>query len=505
MKYTPGIFAVAFLFLSLFQPWGAFRDPDAFYHAKMAELFLERGAIQEFPWLDLTSLGSDFANQHFLFHALDAPFIFFFGLFHGHQIASVFFGAAFAVAFYLLLRALRIRGPLIWTALLLILPPMIARLSLGKASPLALIFFFSGLVFFLKRAWQPLFFITAGYVLAHGGWPLLFVAVALGFAGECLYSVIVESTPLEGIKQFFDKKTLMSFAALGAGALTGILIHPNRGNLFAFLKTQIVSIGVATPFDRVVLGIEWQSYPLSAFLFDFSFLWILALVLIFGLLFARREALSREAMKRGIALGLVVAVLFALTLKSRRFGEYMAPAFILWFATLGELVDWRRVRNEFLGLEKPLRYALALLVLVAFGRGMWATADFFRTGTRSFDRFVPALEVADRYLEPGDRLYHSNWAMFPELFAHRDQYKYIAGLDPVFLLEASPELSEDYTSLMTEQPEADAYEIIRNKFDSRIALFESRSDTTLIQSLKSDSRFELIYEDGDATLFLVGD
>jgi len=498
-----GVFSATVLFFSLFQPWGSFRDPDAFYHAKMASLLLERGILNQFPWLDLTTLGANFANQHFLFHVLDAPFVFFFGMLQGHQVASVIFGASFITAFFFVLRSLKIEKPYHWTALLLILPPVIARLNLGKASPIALTFFFLGLLFVAKRAWKPLFFIMTLYVLAHGGWPLLILMAGVYLFGELIYEKYVLDKTWRKVTSFFDRTTLLTIGSLFSGALAGVLIHPNRGALLEFLKTQIISIGVTTPFDRVLLGIEWRPYELPAFIFDFSFLWIMALVLIFGFLFARRRQVKPETMKWGVALGLCAAVFFALTLKSRRFGEYMGPMFVLWFAVLAQTIDWNAVRQEFLRTETSIKALIIVLLIAAFGRGMWATYDFFHMNTRGFDRLVPALEVADQYLEPGDRLYHSNWALFPELFANRDAYTYIAGLDPVFLLEANPELSDAYTSLMVNGEGADAYEIIHNKFDSSIALFETRTDTDLIQSLKTDSRFELLFEDEAATLFLV--
>src|SRR3990167_10191765 len=56
-------------------PWGRFPDPDAFYHAPLANLMLDRGALHAFPWLDMTSLGSNFADHHYLYHLILGPAI----------------------------------------------------------------------------------------------------------------------------------------------------------------------------------------------------------------------------------------------------------------------------------------------------------------------------------------------------------------------------------------------------------------------------------------------
>ena len=495
------VLLVSALFFSLFQPWGAFRDPDAFYHAKMSSLLLQHGVVTHFPWLDLTTLGQQFVDQHFLYHIVDAPFVFFFGMLPGHQVGSVFFAACFITTFFLILKWLRVSHAALWTVLLGVLPPMIARLNLGKASPLALLFFFLGLVAVMKRSWKALLVVMPLYVMTHGGWPLLFIILAAYFLGEVLYETMVREHPWKKLGTLFDTRTIKTILALFAGTLLGILIHPYRAGLLSFLQTQIFSIGVQTPFDQVILGIEWLPYPLSSFLFDFSLLWMMALVLLFGFLFARKAVVEDKVMRWGIALGLCAAVLFALTLKSRRFGEYMAPAFVLWFAVLGGVIDWRKMLQEFRSTEKYLQGLLMVFLVIAFGRGLWVTHDFFHMGERAFNRFVPALEVADQYLAPGDRLFHSNWAQFPELFAARDEYKYVAGLDPVFLLKAHPDLSYDYTALMTGEETVDPYDVIRNKFDSSVALYEQETDTKMIRRLKRDSRFHLLYEDDVAALF----
>ncbi len=495
------VFLSAFAFFSIFQPWGAFRDPDAFYHAKMSSLLLEKGIIRDFPWLDLTSLGQHFADQHFLYHALNAPFVYFFGMFQGHQIASVIFGALFITVFFLILKWLQIKYAFIWTTLLLILPPVIARLNLGKASPLAMLFFFLGLAGFIKRSRVALFFVMALYVLTHGGWPMLFAIFVVYSIGEMIYEKYIVEKTWEDMWRDIRSIQLPLYGYAIFGAVAGVLMHPYRATLVGFLQTQIISIGVATPFDQVVLGIEWRPYELSNFLYDFSFLWVTAFILLYGYIFARREKIESYVMRWGIALGLCSAVLLAFTLKSRRFSEYMGPMFVLWFAVLGGAIDWKQMLREFQKTEKYLRVFLIILCVAAFSRGMWATYDFLHASPRRFDRFAPALEIADQYLQTGDRLFHSNWAQFPELFAHRDTYIYIAGLDPVFLLEASPGLSHEYTALITGSAQTDPYEVIRNTFGSSIALYEQRSDTDMIQRLKDDDRFEIIFENEDAALF----
>src|SRR5574337_558546 len=120
----------------------------------MASLIASQGPLHQFPWLDLTTLGQHFADQHFLFHVLLIPFVRWFGMFPGTQLAAVFFAGLFVTVFYAVLRQLKISRAWFWTALLAASPFLILRLSLGKASPLALAWFVSGLrAMATRRRW----------------------------------------------------------------------------------------------------------------------------------------------------------------------------------------------------------------------------------------------------------------------------------------------------------------------------------------------------------------
>src|SRR5689334_11101499 len=132
LKRTLFVFLACLAWFAVLQPWGGFSDPDAFYHAKMAVLLMQRSPLQSFSWLDLTSFDRLFSNQHFLFHVVLIPFVKLFGLYWGTQIAGVLFAALFATFFYRILVWLSIRNPVIWTVLSVTSIPLLVRLSLAK-------------------------------------------------------------------------------------------------------------------------------------------------------------------------------------------------------------------------------------------------------------------------------------------------------------------------------------------------------------------------------------
>ncbi|HLC89857.1 MAG TPA: hypothetical protein VJG65_02760, partial [Patescibacteria group bacterium] len=87
-----------------------FVDPDSFYHAKMAQLLWEKGAITSFPWLSATTLQYKFADHHFLYHLALIPFVKIFPAPWGLKIATVLFASFAILAIYWFLRQLKIPG-----------------------------------------------------------------------------------------------------------------------------------------------------------------------------------------------------------------------------------------------------------------------------------------------------------------------------------------------------------------------------------------------------------
>ncbi|MDP3793719.1 MAG: hypothetical protein Q8R07_03120, partial [Candidatus Uhrbacteria bacterium] len=302
------IFLLALIWFFFFQPWGSFNDPDAFYHAKIASLVATHGPVTAFPWLDLTSLDARFVDQHFLFHLLLIPFIKWKGMLPGAQLAAVIFSAGFIVVMFWLFRRFKILHPSVWILLLATSTPLIVRLSLAKASPLALTLFMFGIAaMLLRKPWWGML-AGLGFALTHGGWMILLGCQALIVIGEFVYHRVMDEP--------FDRKNMFIFFTTVIGIASGILLHPNSKNLFPFLWIQVAKIGVATPIGRVFLGEEWLPIAPLKLLFALMPLAIAAFVILFGLLFARQAVLDRTRARQIIALSLPLAILVAMTLKS---------------------------------------------------------------------------------------------------------------------------------------------------------------------------------------------
>ncbi|MEI7512563.1 MAG: hypothetical protein WCK01_03845 [Candidatus Uhrbacteria bacterium] len=494
------VFVVSGLWLALFQSWGKFSDPDGFYHAKMALLVAERGPIQSFPWLNLTTLGQHFADQHFLYHVALIPFVKLFGGLWGTQIAAVFFSALFVTVFYLVLRALRAPAPWIWTALLLVLPHVLFRLTWAKATPLALVCFALGMMCLIRRKPWLAFGIGVIYSLMHGGWVLLIGCQVLFLFGKWV-------TEHMAFDERFTRRSFRDALPLLAtmfGIGVGLLLHPNASAELSFLWTQVIQVGVATPYGHVIMGNEWYPPQIDDLIQMLALPMIALTVVGFGLLVARREPLDRKQAVLGTALLVAASGPFALLLKSIRFLEYVLPLLVLAIAALADLVDWnvfvQRVRELLPKLATPVLIVALLAFTVRMDVNAWHA---IHDSGLVFGRFNAALSWLDSQAQSGDRIYESNWDVFPELFYGIDRVHFVSGLDPTFLYKQNPELSDGYLKLTQGDATSTAYHVIRDLAGASFVFLDRRASAKLEGVIRTDSRFEEGYSDESAYIFRV--
>lgn len=488
-----------------FQPWGAFIDPDGFYHATMGALLWKQGILRDFPWLDLTSFAHPFVNQHFGYHVILAPFTALFGTLYGTQLASVVLMMSFVLVLYLCLKKQQVNHPLFWTTIAITLSPFAARLSYQKASSLAISLFFIGTTAFtLRKPWLA-FVILIPYVLSHAGWPLLLLTMGAMLIGSLLYEWVIEGqNVLSVLKSKRHLESWMVFASACFGAIVGFLLHPYRAELLGFLRVQIVSIGVATPTDKVIMGSEWYGIALSTML-----IWI-SVFIFFGIitLYAKKshisERLTTTAMRRALEYALPTCFLFALTIKSTRFIEYLIPLLIGVFAHVYTLFDLRETLHSW--WQSPKRWYGLALVSISMVFFLVQRAYFYiemMTLAKPFTRYVAADKALRSITVDGDRIFTSDWAVMPELFALNQDARYVFGLDPTFLLVQAPELSDHVTDLTLGKATSTAYQVIANETSSTAVFVQRPRGRFFEQALQQDTRFEFIYGDTGSAVYRV--
>ena len=93
--------------------------------------------------------------------------------------------------------------------------------------------------------------------------------------------------------------------------------------------------------------------------------------------------------------------------------------------------------------------------------------------------------------------------LFRSLWAENQDIRYVAGLDPTFLLTKNPELSDRYTELTLGRATSTAYEVIAIETQSKAVFVDRARGTAFESALKADQRFELLYEDDRAAVYRV--
>ncbi len=492
-------------------PWNGLNDPDAFYHAKMTSLLWALGPLHVFPWLDLTLIGQHFADLHFLFHVLLVPFVQFFGLFQGLRLASIIFAALFMAAFEACLRWFKVPHSLIWTALLAFTQPFVFRLLLGKATPLALIWYVLGLTSAWKRKPWLMALICMLFALSHAGWIYLAGSIVLMCVGRILYDKIVaEKSWSDCVAACGWREALAAFM----GGACGLLLHPNFPQDIVLSWTQIFTIGLGTPFQHVVLGTEWQPADLAFLSTTFAPWIIVALGGMAGLFVAARRPLDQARAQLAICFGLIFAVLLALTVKSVRNVEYLGPSAALWCAAIWSMVDERRLgqqlREHLKQYSKLVSRSITVVFILVLAVVLWREADGIWRGFHSVHYpdsiYRATVSAISSRAQTGDRIFNSSWDEFPMLFAADDRLKYISGLDPTFLYAASSTLSDDVTQLtlgQTTSTKEQAWELIHDKLDSKFVFVSRKFHQKFLELLAADPRYVKIADNSDSLAFQV--
>ena len=447
---------------------------DGYYHARMAALMLDHFFLPfRFDSLSMTILSeADFADHHYLFHALMAPFTALGDPMVMVKLAAVVFATAMAGTFFFLLRRFGVRWPWFWFVLLgAASEPFLYRMSLLRAQSLGAILLLLGCWLTLGRYRWGLFAVGFIFAWTYAAFPMLGGVVALTVLGAAL---------AEG------KWNLDPIWFAGAGMLAGMLIHPYMLDYARFVIVHASSKLIGGFPVRV--GNEWYPFETDHLL---SSSWIALTCFLAGLGFARASD-ERNRTAR-YALALVSVLFFVLFLKHRRFSEYW-PLFSVLLAAVAvgaRPFPWAGYRKAV-----SMTAALVLAGFFAWSTGRAAIDELQGEG---IDR--PALEAAGWFREntgPGERVFNADWDDFPVLFYAAPENTFIVGLDPLFMYLKDPELYDRYVDVTRTGNRA--ADVIRNDFQSRL-VFVTNDHGNLIRALNSDPEAEEAFRSACCTIF----
>jgi hypothetical protein len=424
-------FSIFFLFHSLIN--GLFGVDDPYYHAKHAWLMTETGNYDLVkPWLEFHFFNYAPSDPWWGFHVILSFLIKALGPFWGTKIlASVLSALGFAT-FFLVIRGLGVKKPIVWTFLyfasssLLLVRLIYERPYLASFSALPLAFYFIH-----KRRFFYLFVLSAAYALFYQMAPfIIFVAVSYIVSGY-----IAER-----------KLDFAPFISTAGGILLGIALHPRSLNYvysifihfwqIFFLKIQGVDLKI---------GAELQTLDIATFI-KYSFVaisvYLVANVLFFAL------SLWKSENNRTLVNFLFIysSFWFIISLLVPRGADYWLP-FAWIFAAL--IIKEFQSRKEYELFIRRLKSVLdarilaffmvcVLILLLAYNLVSLYGNISERNKKTDDNEFKEANEWLIDNTPENSIVFYNDWGYWPMMFFYNSHNHYIAGVDPTHLYEYDP-------------------------------------------------------------------
>lgn len=491
-------------------------DFDGYYHIKWSRLVWESIKTKSFPpffvWLPLTTLNvNHYVDHHFLFHVFQIPFTWFRDLRTGAKVSSTVFASLALLSCFWLLVRYRIRYTLVWlVALLACSAPFLYRMNMAKAPPFAIIFLVIAIHLLFKNKYWPLLPTAFLFTLTYDMFPMLLLTAVF-------WTVVVGWT-----ERRFEWRPLL-FVTIGI--IAGLTINPyfprNLGLLYEHLRMKVTASDYATK-----VGGEWYPYNTWEFLGN-SIVAVIAMIV--G--YVAFDASDRRRANHSLLLLLVSTTLMIMTARWKRIAEYWPP-FAVMFAAFS-LQPWLQgARSVFSQLPSDVMDELQPFLDRDFtpdvakevsASELWQTIAaagiavmlgivlFFNlrvtvkdiAASEHHNHYKAGAEWIRSNVPSGQIIFNTDWDDFPRLFYFDPTHNYVSGLDPTYLFDKDPVLSQLYDRI-TLGDESDPGPLIRDRFHSRYVFTDNTHDRFYNNAIES-GWFEIVYEDSDCTVLHILD
>ncbi len=492
-----------------------FSDPDAFYHAKIAQLIKESGLVKEFSWLPMTTLNEIYIDHHWLYHLLIVPGLYFLNPLIAVKLAAALFAALAIVSFEWLLDKLRVKYSLAYTLLLLAAYQFVFRINLVKTSALSLICLL-GFIYLLfnhhgRWSWK-LFGLSGVYVWLYGGWVIslgvgLIYWLVKGVLDWYQYHLKQQKTESKYFwSSLLKRPQLKLLANFTGGILAGLLINPYFPTNLKFYWQQSVQIGLVNYKEIVDVGSEWYGIAL----FDLVrhnvlifILWLIAVLIFFARL--------KQQTARTWTLLIVNFIFLGLTLKAKRNFEYLIPLVVLFSALVisraGEVNPLKVLQQwgpKYLPYYPKIVYILALGLLTylpILWQGNFKGLPEALGYRYRFDQLAKASQWLKGHTQPGAIIFHDRWDDWPVFFYHNSYNRYIIGLDPRFMYFKDKNKYELWHKIVKGELEQPCRSIKQN-FQSNY-VFVKNDNLKFRYNLTVDKACQLAYQDEDGQIYKI--
>jgi hypothetical protein len=515
---------------------------DSFLYAGLAEITGQRGFLKEFPWLNATIMRENFTGLHFLFYSLLTPLTYLVGLFLAAKIGISLFFAAMNTVFYFLLKQFNLKYPFLWWLLFLAASPMfLYRMSFIKPFSLSVALILLAFYAIVKNKNLLLLVVSFLAVWTH---PSFILIPAIAF----LYLVIriiplSEVPPLtKGVRGIFRDGFLIFQSLLYSllGIILGLIINP-------FFPNNLNLLNAYSGGPSFYSIAEWQPIAMTKIIGDAPILIILfaffACCYFVIPLLKNNLALIIKKENTPILLSFSIAfIMLVSTTMCNRFIDYYIPFMVLFVALAGEhclknyCYRWFHSARPASGPMEPecesaLRFhspngtmeptktaftiflSVIILLTAASINNLRFVSQRANNGAAETEKIKNAAEWLKENTPANSIIFNANWGDFPKLFFYNTRNYYVAGLDPKFIYQHSPQKYWLYEHIIKGEvctqktcpvPESSdkMYNIIKYQFNADYIFISDISEySELVNVLEPDERFERVYEENEIEIW----
>ena len=518
LQFVIGVVVIGLIFWQLQFSTSAIccGDFDGYYHIKWTRVLCDsiktHTFVPSFPWLPLTTLNpKQYVDHHLLFHIFLIPFARFEDPRIGAKVASAVFGGLAVASCYWLLTRYLVRYVLVWLiALLACSAPFLFRMNMAKAPPFAIIYLVIAIHFLFQKK--------------H--WPLLPLSFLFTETYDVFFLLVLATLIWIGVIGWTERRLeWRPIMWVTLGVLAGLVINPyfpqNLHLIYEHAKIKLT----LEEFNTKVGG-EWYPYNSWEFLGN-SFVACVSMVVGYVAL----DPAERKQGSQPLFFAILATALMIMIAKWRRIAEYWPP-FAVMFAAFS-LKPWLdgtrsalpRLPSDIMAELEPFfdrgpvavngddssirewlkNIAIAIVALLL----SLALLLNLRVTKRDISQSEPhnyykrGADWLRTHVPEGHLIFNTDWDDFPRLFYFDSNHRYVSGLDPSYLYDKNPDLSDLYERITLGKQE-DPGPLIRDRFGATYT-FSDNDHHDFLEQARASGWFEIVYEDEECMIMRIRD
>lgn len=438
---------------------------DGNWHIALSRKMWSDGIIHKLPELAFTIFKDYYREHHFLYQVLYMPFALIENPYMGAKLAAFFFSAILGCFFITYLRNHKIKLEWIFISLFLVgSAGFLYRIIMTRVQSVSLIWILGITYCLIFNRKKILAILAFTFVWLYDAFFLIYPITFLFIISDYIHSRKI-------------KWNIILIIILST--IIGMIINPyfpeNIQSYWFNIYRSIIST------DGVLVGVEWRPYSLPYY-WRTNYLIIIPFicsVLIHLLLIFTKKIKEYPDKKALLFYGLLSFMFIGLSLKSRRFIEYMPPFPILYIALI--LKYLLSSQKKFLWQTYVAISILAIIFIGQSGKANIKDISYYIRPRKELECYQSAAKWLHENVKKDEVIFSTDWDDFPHLYVGAPNLKYIVGLDPLFMDRYDSDLYKKWVDLTQARGEGSLaeriYKLFRSKYifvDDQHHKFESR-------------------------------